>query len=120
MTSTTKTEVYLNDIYDAMRECFRRALAAGRNWHAVTVWPQGDIVIRDEVSPCYSESEYFKRGDCYPLTVWHTRGDGGDLLSEDEIEAEVDAFDPQEQFRGLGGVEQLVKDLEAAGYVVVE
>lgn len=114
--TATKPTVKLDDVYDAMTEAFREAITTGRNWHAVTVGVDGIPYTREEVSRCVSESEYFGKGEPHPVTVWSMSGDSS--VSEDEIDAAVDAFEPAEQFAGYGGVGELVRKLEAAGFDV--
>jgi hypothetical protein len=114
--TATKTTVTLDSIYDAMRECYKNSLTAGCNWHAVTVGTDGVPYCREEVSRCVSESEYFGRGEPYPVTVYSVNGCSE--ISEDEIDNEVDAFDPVEQFAGYGGIEELISKLETAGFSV--
>ena len=116
MTATTKPIVSLDSIYDAMRECFREAITIGRNWHAVTVGVDGSPYTRMEVSKCYSELEYFGGEPTTPLTVWTMNGDSS--VSEEDIDAFVDEFNPAEQFDGYGGLSELVRKLESAGFTV--
>ena len=116
MSTTTKPTVRIDDIYDAMREAFRAALTAGRNWHAVTVGTDGVPYAREEVSRCMSESEYYRKGSPHPVTVWSMNGDSS--VSAEDIDAETDAFEPADQFEGTGGVGELVRRLESAGFDV--
>jgi hypothetical protein len=116
MTATSKPTVTLDSIYDAMFKAYREAITTGRNWHAVTVGVDGEPYLRMEVSRCYSELEYFGGEPTTPLTVWSMQGDSS--VSEDEIDAYVDAFEPAEQFAGYGGVSELVRKLEEAGFTV--
>lgn len=118
MSTMTKPVVSLDAVYDTMRTAFRAALTSGRNWHAVTVGTDGDPYTREEVSRCVSESEYFGKGEPYPVTVWSMTGDSS--VSAEDIQDEVDAFDPAAQFEGYGGVEELTAKLERAGFVVEE
>jgi len=114
--SGTKTVVRLSDIYDAMRTAYRAALTTGRNWHAVTVGTDGEPYTREEVSRCESEAEYYGRGTPHPVTVWGMTGDSS--VDADDIDGEVDAFEPADQFEGYGGVEELTARLERAGFAV--
>lgn len=116
--TSEKPVVRLDDIYDAMRDCFRQAITAERNWHAVTVGVDGTPYVREEVSRSVSESEYYAEGKPYPVTVWSMSGDSS--VSSDGIDGEVDAFEPSEQFAGHGGVDELVRKLEQAGFTVEE
>lgn len=108
--------VRLDDIYDAMRTAFRAALESGRNWHAVTVGTNGTPYVREETSKCCSESEYFGQGEPYPVTVCWLNGDSS--VPADEIDAAVESFEPADHFAGYGGVEELVNNLEIAGFTV--
>lgn len=105
----------LDEVYDAMRECYRRVLVTCRGWHAVTVGRDGKPYVRMEISKCVSQAEYFQQGDTYPVTVWSRTGNPDPGLSEDEIEDEVLAFEPSEQFDNL---DEIVERLEKAGYTV--
>lgn len=116
--TATNPVVYLDEIYDEMRKCFRAALTSGRNWHAVTVGADGTPYCREEVNRCVSESEYFGKGDPYPVTVWSMNGDAS--VSADAIDSEAEQFDPADQFAGYGGVPELVRKLETAGFTVIE
>lgn len=110
--------VSLSDIYDAMRKCYQESF--GDNlWHAVTVHADGEIVVRTEVSPCYSNAEYNREGRPHPVTVWSTYGDTH-TCDEDDTEAALESFDPEEQLAGDGGVKQLRRTLAEAGFVVEE
>jgi hypothetical protein len=116
MTTTERPVVRLDDVYGAMREAFRAALTAGRNWHAVTVGCDGTPYVREEVSRCASEAEYYRQDRPHPVTVWSMAGDSS--VGVDEVDAEVDAFDPADQFGGNGGVGELVRKMEEAGFTV--
>lgn len=117
MTAQANTmTVSMDDVYDAMRKCYAEAIRTGRNWHAVTVGVDGIPYLREEVSRSESESEYFGRGNPHPVTVWSMKGDAS--VDADEQEATVDSFDPAEQFAGYGGVEEVIRKLEAAGFTV--
>ncbi len=114
--NTTKPMVRMDEVYDAMRKCFRQALESGRNWHAVTVRTDGIPYVRVEVSQSVSESEYFGKGDPYPVTVMGMNGDSS--VPADEIDAEVDAFDPKDRFIGFITLDEIVAKLETAGFEV--
>ncbi len=114
--ATTKPTVRMDEVYDAMRKCFRQALESGRNWHAVTVGADGDPYVRVEVSRCESESEYFGKGDPYPVTVVGMNGDSS--VPADEIDAAVDAFDPKDWFIGFLPLEEVIRKPETAGFAV--
>jgi len=114
--TTTKTTVRMDDVYDAMRKCFRRALESGRNWHAVTVGTDGIPYVREEAGRCFGESEYFGKGDPYPVTVMGTDGDAS--VPADEVDAAVDAFEPHDWFIGFVSPDDVVAKLEAAGFEV--
>ena len=116
MSTTTKPVVSLDAVYDAMREAFRAAITTGRNWHAVTVGADGEPYAREAVSRCVSEAEYFGKGEPHPVTVWSMTGDTS--VDADDIDGEVDAFEPADQFEGTGGVEELTARLERAGFTV--
>lgn len=115
-TIENKVTVTLDSIYDAMRECFAASMK-NTHWNAVTVGTDGTPYCREEVSPCYSESEYFGKGIPYPVTVWTRKGDM-DGLSDDEIESEMEAFDPADEFTGYGGIDAIIGILETAGFAV--
>ena len=66
---TTKTTVSGDEVRDAIRRASMNAYRTGRNWHYVRVWPDGSVVVGEEVSKCLPESEYFGRAP-HPVTVW--------------------------------------------------
>lgn len=113
---TTKAPVYLDDVFDAMCQCYRQALTRGRNWHAVTVGTDGEPYVREEVNRGnVSREEYFREGRPHPVTVWGEEGKGS--LDDNEVEEAVDAFDPVEEL-GRGGAAELRRRLEEAGFTV--
>lgn len=119
MAATTVT-VKLDEVYDAMRACLRASLVSGRNWHAVTVGADGVPYCREEVSRCVSESEYFGKGEPYPVTVYSVQGSSHFESRVEDIDSEVDAFDPVEQYVDPfhGSENALVAKLETAGFTV--
>ncbi len=69
MTATNTATVFRDDLHAAIREAYRAADRAGRNYHYVCVYPDGSIVVGEEVSECVPESEYYGRAP-HPVTVW--------------------------------------------------
>lgn len=66
----TTTTIQLDDVLTEIRDAYIGALQHGHSWHYVRVWPDGSITSGIEASPCYPESEYYTRGNPYPVTVW--------------------------------------------------
>lgn len=72
---TEATEELFDAVKTALEE-FGIADARGdhaTNWHALRIKPDGEIYTVQEVSPCYSESEYFNRVP-HTLTIHSQRG----------------------------------------------
>ena len=92
-----KVQISLDDVMAAIRRQMIELWKRGQHWHYVRVYPDGSIVEGLEVSPCYPESEYFQRGNPWPVTVWSETGRNGpsgpddgtfQLLPCEEAEAE--------------------------------
>jgi hypothetical protein len=89
--TTTATVISRDAIYEAVKEAYRTSLErGGGRWYYVRAWPDGEITTGIEASPCYPESEYYRR-EPHPVTVWETRSNSD--LDDTQIEAEMDAFD---------------------------
>lgn len=66
----TNVKIDREALKDAIRVEYIAGRRSGRHWHFVRVWPDGSVSHGAEASPCYPESEYYRRGNPNPLTVW--------------------------------------------------
>lgn len=66
----TTVKINANELKDAIRKEYIGGRITGRHWHFVRVWPDGHISHGSEASPCYPESEYYRKGNPPPVTVW--------------------------------------------------
>lgn len=91
MTTEAQATISRDNIYEAVRTAYRKSLIrGGGSWYYVRVWPDGTISDGIEASPCYPESEYYKRVP-HPVTIWEYRSNSD--LNEDEVDAAMDGFD---------------------------
>ena len=55
---------------------FETDLALGRlnckNWNYLRIYPDGEIIRGEDISPCYPESEYFHK-EKHPITFWEKK-----------------------------------------------
>lgn len=109
-----KVAINLDDIWDAMREAVKNAVESGRNWHMVVVNTDGRCVVREDTSDGVWQSEYFAKETPHPVTVWKVRGE----QYADYDMSDLDNWKPRDEFKGYGGVDELIRRLESAGYEV--
>ena len=81
MTSkTTASVTQIENLFESVEQAIIDFGFAGlrgehaQNWHALRVAPDGSTYTSMEVSPCYSEREYFSRTP-HTLTIHSARGD---------------------------------------------
>ena len=73
MPETQAVKISTEELKDAIRAEYIEGCMTGRHWHFVRVWPDGSVSHGAEASPCYPESEYYRKGHPYPRTVWSER-----------------------------------------------
>ena len=114
--TTDQTTISLQDVTRKIMEAYRDSLDhGGGRWFYVRVWPSGKITAGMEVSPCYPESEYYRRGTPHPISVWSKQSNSD--MTDAEIEEEMDSIDDN----WLDPIRQDAREaLEQAGYTVTD
>jgi hypothetical protein len=86
--TTETTTINLEDVKDAIRTTYAEGVKFGQHWWFVRVWPDGHISSGCEASQTVPESEYYRRGNPHPVTVWSETFNGSVLWDYGILEPE--------------------------------